>query len=75
MKKVAVNRDNKMNNTTTVALIDPGTKDIKRMELWTEWRPLLPVVRQNDLLFLVDPGPTMAQRVFAKQVVRLSRRK
>ena len=75
LKKVAVNCDVTMNNTTPVALTYPGMKDIQRIELWTKWRTILPVVRRKESLFLVDPGPAMAQQLLDKQVVRLSCRK
>eukprot|EP00527_Entomoneis_sp_CCMP2396_P006760 CAMPEP_0198149382 /NCGR_PEP_ID=MMETSP1443-20131203/46266_1 /TAXON_ID=186043 /ORGANISM="Entomoneis sp., Strain CCMP2396" /LENGTH=112 /DNA_ID=CAMNT_0043814393 /DNA_START=63 /DNA_END=397 /DNA_ORIENTATION=- len=75
LKKEADNRDETMNNTTPVALTSPGMKDIKRMELWTKWRPLLPFARRKDFFFLDDPGPEMARRVLAERVVRLARRK
>ena len=54
LKKVTVNRDEMMKNATPVALTDPRMKDIKRMQLWTKWLPILPVLRQKGYLFLVD---------------------
>ena len=76
LNKVALpNRDETLQNATPVAPPAPGMKDIKRMELWSKWRPLIPVEERKDWFFLVDPGPGMAQRVLAERVERLARRK
>ena len=53
IKKVAVNHDKTMKNATPVALTAPGMKDIKNMELLTEWRPLLPVFRRKYIFLSV----------------------
>ncbi len=50
-------------------------KEIKRMELWTKWRPLVPGYLWKDFWFLVDPGSTMRQDVLDQRAARLLLRK
>ena len=78
LKKVAAvvpNRNETLKNAAPVALPTPGMKDIKRMELWTKWRPLIPVLKRKDWFFLIDPGPAMAKKVLPERGQRLARRK
>jgi hypothetical protein len=49
LKKVALpNHEETLQNAAPVALPAPGMKDIKRMELWVKWRPLIPVELRKD---------------------------
>jgi hypothetical protein len=73
--KTVPNRDETLATTTLVAPPAPGMKDIKRMELWSKWRPLIPVEDRKDWFFLDDPGPGMAKQVLAERAERLARRK
>jgi hypothetical protein len=67
-RKVAVvpNCEETLKNATPVSLPAPGMKDIKRMELWSKWRPLFPVEERKDWFFQDDPGPRMVQQVLAE---------
>jgi hypothetical protein len=59
LKKVALpNRDETLQNAAPIALPAPGMKDIKRMELWVQWPPLIPVELRKDWFFrmILDPG-------------------
>jgi hypothetical protein len=66
MKGTVQNCDEILENTTLVAPPAPNIKDIKRMELWSKWYPLIPVEQRKDWFFLDDPGTGMAKRVLAK---------
>jgi hypothetical protein len=63
---VAPNCDETLKNATPVSLPTPGIKDIKRMELRSKRRPLIPAEQWKDWFFQDDPGPRMAQRVMAE---------
>jgi hypothetical protein len=65
LRKTARLCDEILRRTPTL-LVPPGMKDMKRMELWTKWRPLVPAERRKDWWFLLDPGPRMKQAVLPK---------
>lgn len=69
-KKNVLNRDEILKRTPDLSEA-PGMKEIKRMELWTKWRPLIPAERWKDFWFLIDPGPQMRQEVIDQRAARL----
>jgi hypothetical protein len=74
-KVVAPNRDKTLQNATPAGLPASGMRDIKRMELWAKWRPLIPIEQRKDWFFLDDPGPEMAKKVLKERSERLAMRK
>jgi hypothetical protein len=73
LRKVAPDRDEILKLTPDL-LTAPGMKDIKRMELWAKWRPLVPVASRKDFWYLIDPGLEMRQKVLRERGERLAMR-
>jgi hypothetical protein len=70
LTKTVHNRDEILKGSPVLS-VPPGMKEIKKMELWTKWRPLVDEHRRKDFWFLVDPGATMRQDVINRRAARL----